>query len=130
MGDYGGWFVSIAVVVISGLFALASQRSAAKASKTNTQTVSAVERETEAYERARAFDTETITRQGNEIKELRTKVAEAKAEAHEARLEAEAARQEAADAKAESQEARAENLVLRQALADYMARDDKHNPHS
>lgn len=125
-----GQIVTVLVVILSGLFAWLSQRSAAKASKTNTLTVTAVDREKEAYERARAFDTETITRQGNEIKVLRGQVAEAKAEAHEAKLEAEAARAEAADAKRESQEVRAENLTLRNALADYMERDEKRNPHS
>lgn len=68
-----GWgnVVSVSVALIAALAAWASQRSAAKASTLNTLTVTAVDREKEAYERARAFDTETIRRQDEEIAELR-----------------------------------------------------------
>lgn len=116
----GGDIVSFAVAVVAGLFAWASQRSASKASATNTATVTAVDREKEAYERARAFDTETIRRQDEELAELREdnrklhdRVTAAEAEAHEARQEARAARREA-------QEVGAENIRLRSALEEFV----------
>lgn len=127
--------VSIAVAFLAAGAAYASQRSAAKASVMNTQTVTAVDREKEAYERARAFDTETIRRQDEELQELRDdnrklhdRVSTAEAEAKEARAEAAEAKAEAAEAKRESQEVRAENMQLRGALAEFVARDN--NPHS
>lgn len=122
-----GEVISVAVVVISGLFALISQRSAAKASKVNTQTVTAVDREKEAYERARAFDTETIERLDKEADRLRAdnvllheRIAVAESEARNAKAEA-------AEARLESQNVRAENLELRSALAKFIERDN--NPH-
>lgn len=124
--------VSIAVAVLAAGAAYASQRSAAKASVLNTQTVTAVDREKEAYERARAFDTETIRRQDEELQELRDdnrtlheRITTAEAAAYEARAEAASAMAEAEAAKRESQEVRAENLQLRSALADFVARDNK-----
>lgn len=63
--------VTIIVACVAAASAYASQRAAAKASMLNTTTTSRVDMEREAYERARAFDTETITRQDREIVELR-----------------------------------------------------------
>lgn len=63
---------SIVVAIVAALAAWAAQRSAAKASMTNTNTTSRTDMEKEAYDRARAFDTETIKRQDEEIKELRS----------------------------------------------------------
>lgn len=69
---------SIAVAGIAAASAYASQKAASKASEANTKaTVDAeveikrADRETEAYERARSYDTETIRRQDEEILELR-----------------------------------------------------------
>lgn len=123
----GGSWITLAVAVVAGLFALASQRSAAKASKTNTQTVTAVDREKEAYERARAFDTETIRRQDEEIAELREDNRKLHDRVTSAEKEAREARREAAAAKRESQEVRAENIVLRGALEDYVRRHELDN---
>lgn len=70
-------FVSIASIVVAAIAAfsaVASQRSAARASVLNTQTTSRVDMEREAYERARNFDTETIRRQDEELEELRSRV--------------------------------------------------------
>lgn len=87
--------ITIVVAVVAALSAYASQRAASRASILNVNTTSRIDMEREAYERARKFDTDTITRQDNEIMELRNdnrelheKVAEARAEAHEARAEA------------------------------------------
>lgn len=63
---------TLAVAVIAALSAWASQRAASRASTTNTNTTSRVEMEKEAYDRARAYDTETISRQDAEIAELRS----------------------------------------------------------
>jgi hypothetical protein len=63
-----------------------------------------------AYERARAFDTETIKRQDAEILELRAEVAEAKAEA--------------AAAKAEAAEVRVVSMKLRERIVEL----ERHNP--
>ena len=62
---------SIIVGLIAAVSAYASQRAASKASIVNTTVESRIQMENEAYERARAFDTETIRRQDEEIKELR-----------------------------------------------------------
>lgn len=62
---------SIVVAFIAAIAAWASQRAASKASGTNTQVAGRLDAEKEAYERARAFDTETIRRQDAEIAELR-----------------------------------------------------------
>lgn len=69
--------VTLAVAIIAGLTALASQRQSAKAAKgTNETTVitSRTEAEKEAYIRARTMDTETINRQGAELKEMRAEL--------------------------------------------------------
>lgn len=58
---------SIIVAVIATGSAVASQRSSAQASKFNAR----AEAETEAYNRARAFDIATIERQDKELKDLR-----------------------------------------------------------
>ena len=76
--DYAA-LATIIVAAIAGVSALASQRAAARASTMNTQTTSRVDMEREAYERARAFDTETIARQDREIAELRAEILSLKA---------------------------------------------------
>ena len=70
----GSDFALIIVAAISVLSALLSGRSARKAAKydadaeiTNSRTLA----ETEAYNRARQMDIQTITRQDNEIDEIR-----------------------------------------------------------
>lgn len=72
---------SISVAAIAAASAYASQRTASKASEKNTTTnmnaeieIKKADRETEAYERARIYDTETIRRQDEEITELRAEV--------------------------------------------------------
>lgn len=67
----GGSIVSLLVAVVAALAAILSQRSISKASTANVNSSSRVEMEKEAYDRARAYDTETISRQDTEIKELR-----------------------------------------------------------
>lgn len=62
---------TIIVALIAAAGAWASQRAASKASTQNTVVGGRVDMEKEAYDRARAFDTETITRQNHEIEELR-----------------------------------------------------------
>lgn len=73
--------VTLAVAIIAALSAFASQRAsakAAKAAKIETARVelenSRVDMEKNAYERARAFDTETIIRQNKRISELSREV--------------------------------------------------------
>lgn len=63
---------TIVVALIAALGAFASQRASSKATIQNTQTGGRVDMEKEAYERARGFDTETISRQDKELQELRT----------------------------------------------------------
>lgn len=65
---------SILVAAVAAFGAWASQRAAARASQLNTMTTSRVDMEREAYDRARAFDTETIRRQDLEIEELRAQI--------------------------------------------------------
>lgn len=62
---------SILVAVVAALGAWAAQRTASKTAKINTQVSGRLEAERGAYERARKFDTETIKRQDEEIKQLR-----------------------------------------------------------
>lgn len=59
--------ISLAVAVVAAVGAWASQRASSKASTVSSR----MDAEKEAYERARALDTETITRLQNENKELR-----------------------------------------------------------
>lgn len=65
---------SIGVALIAAGGAWASQRSASKATNINTMVNARIEAEKDAYERARAFDTETIRRQNEEIRDLRAEV--------------------------------------------------------
>lgn len=67
-------FASIIVVIISGLSAYASQRAASRATRLNTDATNRTDMEKEAYERARKFDVETITRQDTNIDELREEI--------------------------------------------------------
>jgi predicted RNase H-like nuclease (RuvC/YqgF family) len=60
---------SLIVAAIAALAALASNRAASKASVVNART----QAEEEAYNRARAMDTETINRLDRENKELRAR---------------------------------------------------------
>jgi len=69
-GDYA----LIAVAFISGLAAYLAQRSASKASTTGATVTSRLDAEKEAYERARAFDLQTIERQDAELRALRSEV--------------------------------------------------------
>ena len=62
---------SIIVAVVAALGAWASQRAAAKATTFNTAVTTRLDAEKEAYERARAFDIETINRQEKELESLR-----------------------------------------------------------
>lgn len=78
---------SVIVSLIAALAGYASQRSAAKASTRNAATSSRTEldkaksdAEREAYERARAFDTETIKRQDEELGKLRQHMRELNAD--------------------------------------------------
>lgn len=63
--------VSIAVAAIAAGGAWASQRASSKAATVSTR----MDAEKEAYERARAFDLQTIERQQEEIKVLRERLA-------------------------------------------------------
>lgn len=69
---------TVAVAVIAAGGAWASQRAAARASKVNTSVAGRLEAEKEAYERARAFDIQTIERQDKEIKDLREQIVQAR----------------------------------------------------
>jgi TolA-binding protein len=69
---------TVAVAVIAAGGAWASQRAAAKASRVNTNVAGRLEAEKEAYERARAFDIQTIERQDQEIRDLREQIAVAR----------------------------------------------------
>lgn len=71
---------SIILVVVAGIGAIsayASQRAASRASTLNTTTVSRVDMEKDAYNRARAFDMATITRQDGEILNLQAQIRKA-----------------------------------------------------
>lgn len=65
---------SIIVAGVAAAAAYASQRAAAKASTTNVSATTRVDMEKDAYERARKYDTDTITRQDAEIDELRAEI--------------------------------------------------------
>lgn len=65
-------WATVIVAAISLISAVLAGRSAANASKYSTRT----QAETEAYNRARKMDTETIERQDAEIKKLRKKIEE------------------------------------------------------
>lgn len=73
--------VTLLVAIIAAISAVASQRASAKAAATakvesskNELQNSRVDMEKSAYERARAFDTETIVRQNKRISELSREV--------------------------------------------------------
>lgn len=61
---------AIVVALVAALGAWASQRSASRAAEINTTVSGRLEAEREAYQRARAFDIQTIERQNEEIHEL------------------------------------------------------------
>ena len=65
---------AIVVALIAALGGWASQRAASRASRINTSVSGRLEAEQGAYERARAFDVETIERQNVEIATLRVLV--------------------------------------------------------
>lgn len=90
---------SILVASVAAISAYASQRSASKASTVNVQTETSASMEREAYVRARAFDTETIRRQDEEIAELRQADRDRAAENRELKTENESLRQENKDLK-------------------------------
>lgn len=68
--------IPIGVASIASFAAYWSNRSANRATTTNTQIGGRLDAEKEAYERARQFDLETIKRQDTELRELRTQVRE------------------------------------------------------
>lgn len=71
MGDLPPGFISLIVAIIATFSALATQRASARASRLEKQESNRVEMEKEAYERARKFDTDTISYQSNRIDELK-----------------------------------------------------------
>lgn len=70
----GSYIVNVVVAVIAGLSGYAAQRSSSKAAGKVKVESSRVDMEKSAYERARAFDTETIARQNRRIAELAREV--------------------------------------------------------
>lgn len=66
----GGSIASVIVALVAAAVAIASQRSAKKASDMNTTAVTRVDMEKEAYIRARDHDVKTIEQQGKRIDEL------------------------------------------------------------
>lgn len=108
---------SVAVALVAAGFGYLSARASSKAARDTTASSIEAKRLDQAYERSRAFDTETIHRQDAELEELRAdnrqlheRVAVARAEAREARSEARAASAEARDTKLE-------NVKLRERIA-------------
>ena len=75
-GKFPTELVSIAVAVIAAFGAWAAQRAAARASTVSSR----MDAEKEAYERARALDTQTINRLKEENEELRDTVEDLKAQ--------------------------------------------------
>lgn len=71
--DGANW-ATIIVAIVAFISAIFSGRAASNASKYSTRTTA----ETEAYNRARKMDVETIERQDKEIEELQQKVKELK----------------------------------------------------
>lgn len=63
-------FLPLAVAVIAALGAWAAQRSASSASQSNTAVSGRLQAEQGAYERARAFDIQTIQRQDEELAQV------------------------------------------------------------
>ncbi len=62
---------TIVISLIASITAVATNRSANKATRANAELESKTTIEADAYNRARKFDTDTIARQGEEIRELR-----------------------------------------------------------
>jgi hypothetical protein len=90
----GGNIASILAAVVAALSAWAVSRSASKgaqkAQEIEAQTARESARssaESEAYERARAFDTETIARQGTQIQELQRALGERESELGQVRTD-------------------------------------------
>lgn len=110
--DWGS-VITITVAVIAAASAYASQRAASRASTMNTKTVSRVDMEKEAYERARKFDIETIKRQDEEILELRADNQQLHEKIDVARAEARAARREVREVRIENEKLRTELDSLR-----------------
>lgn len=79
--------IEIVPALVAALAAYAAGRSSSKVTRANAQDNNRVEMEKEAYDRARRFDTETITRQDAEMAELRAEMATVKAEATTVLLE-------------------------------------------
>lgn len=73
-------WVTLAVALIAAFASISSNRSAAKAEGKLRIEESRVNMEAQAYERARAFDTETIARQNKRIAELVREVKALKSE--------------------------------------------------
>ena len=71
---------NIIVAFVSGFAMWATQKTIAKASSASSIQNIRAQMEQEAYERARAYDTETIKRQAEEIKELQLENKELKNE--------------------------------------------------
>lgn len=65
-GSYAAIFIATIGAIVSWL----THRSSTKADRDSNKENNRVEMEKEAYDRARKLDTETITRQDNEINEL------------------------------------------------------------
>lgn len=108
---------SIIVGAIAAASAYASQRAAARASTINTNTSSRVEMEKDAYDRARKFDTDTITRQDVEIDELRAEIREVRGQNSALRTDNDALRRDNLDLRRDNEElrkriARLESAVL------------------
>lgn len=66
-----GSLAAIIVSLVAAAGAYMSQRAAAKAAKVNAESSGRMKMEDEAYDRAREYDTDTITRQKAEIDALR-----------------------------------------------------------
>ena len=67
----GNW-AAIFIATVAAIGSWLSHKASSHASIRNSDNESRVEMEKEAYERARKLDTETITRQDDEMSELRT----------------------------------------------------------
>lgn len=78
---------AIVVALIAAAAAIAAQRAAAKATLSGTIVTSRTNMETEAYERARRMDVETIERQDEELIEARREIADLKTEVAKLREE-------------------------------------------
>lgn len=77
---------SVLVAFVAAVAAWASARAAARAQNHDTDVSTEAKRLEQAYERARAFDIQTIQRQDTEIEELRESEAELNAQVVALRL--------------------------------------------